>query len=77
MLVKIWDKEILDRLQVLKPEMLTRHGRKIIPTQFYVLGFYDTEHLEEHRAITGYDFSQWKQWLDEGRIYIESNNDIL
>jgi hypothetical protein len=74
MLVAVHDISLKDSLQLLSAKDLIKHGRHLIPSAFYIWGFYDELHLEEHSATPGYDFSKWEPWLIENRIFINKPN---
>lgn len=76
MLIKVHEIALKDSLQLLTTKDLKVHGRPVIPSVFYVWGFHDELHLEEHHTSPGYDFSKWDPWMVENRIYI-TKSDII
>ena len=71
MYVKDHPVSIIPSLQVLTENDLMRTGRRMIPIRYYVHGYHTEATIEEHEHRQGEKFDKWKEWLNDGRIYID------
>jgi len=60
----------LKELRLITRDDLIQGNKRLVPRIFFVRPFYSENILEEHHAHEGMNFSKWREWLVDHRLYV-------